>query len=176
MTLPAANLAHAPAPRIEEADAEVRVVVEQLRVVGVRFQLQPAHTSSARSGLGVLACRVSTNWPFTCPVVFAVLVEQEVVPVERQVTQVVGAEIEIEVAVERLLVRPVVVDAANRAAEADSGEPPAGQSRDLVKPALEPAFFDLLDVGQFLDGRGAGRPAIADALPADRAAGRPGPA
>src|SRR5579859_4740917 len=99
----------------------------------------PRSASSVRSRAPVLACRVKTNCPSIRPC-----------SLPGHVADMPRLEVEEQIAVEDLAIGAILVEAADAAGEGHAGQAPAVQHTHLVEPALDLAFLNLFEVGQFL--------------------------
>jgi hypothetical protein len=161
--LPAAHAGDMPTARVQKANPKIGIVVQKQRVVRVRLGGHALEGRLAQVRRARVGPPRQHEAPFDAPHFLAVLVEQEMLAAQRQITQMVRFQIEIQVTVQFLTVAAVLVGAANDAVEGDAGMTPFLQSGQLLQAALQRAGVDAVEVGQLADGVVGRRPALADA-------------
>src|SRR6266851_2967168 len=92
---------------------------------------------------------------------FAVFVQKHADSIERDGAEVVGFQVEIERAFQALAIGAVLIKPAHGSAEVNFRLPPILKPGDFTEPAFDLTLIDFLHVGQFLNGRGGGRPPVA---------------
>ena len=151
-----------PAPRIGQANAQLRIEIEELRVFFVGLEPSAPNRLIGQFGRHDVGLTGKHETPFDTATIAAVPLEESQPAAQRKITHVFGFQIEEQKTVQRLAIGAILIDAAHRSFEPYAGLAAMRNFRDFIEPAIDFTFVYLLHVGQFFDSGWGSGPVIAD--------------